>query len=436
MTKPMTKLSAYETLKQKKFTALLPRERKEPPLELNYEPFEIRSDSLGDEQRRHEGRNALFPDIDIKDYTCKAVIDYVVLEFAPHENLSNREIHEKFKPTSPRGVWLDNDDYEKGKHRYTIRIQEPNLREIAKLVGEPARKGSIAAIMKTFTGFSEMNVREIEVSIDFTPLNGGGEDDRQKMVGLLTRHYLPPETMMASKADAIRVVKKQGRSSKCRPAQSVRRLDQVFPDVDDLDTPIERGLIKEELRVDHTTYVGSKKADARIRIMEKTTDRRNPVTHIAEKLSEDNKRARIEVTLKGEALAELDIITFKDLYQYRFQKLARKFFTFRLATLPYLNISKTETDLAVAELEAPLLDIFMKMGIANYQREQLRSGDIVHNEAKKINRKIGPITLPVKKSRIGRGHNTNMIAYRELNAKVTDALRRLTTRKQRKAVKL
>jgi hypothetical protein len=256
------------------------------------------------------------------------------------------------------------------------------------------------------------------------------------MVGLLTRHYLPPETMMAEESDAIRVVKKQGSSSKHRPSQSVRRLDQAFPDMDDLETPIKRGLFKEELRVDHTIYVGRKKADARIKIEEKTTDRRNPATGEAEKLSEDKKRARIEVTLKGEALAELDITTFKDLYQYSFQKLARKFFTFRLATIPYLTIRKTETDLAVAELEVPLLDIFMKMGIANYQREQLRSGDIVHNEAKKVNRKVGAITLPVEKSRTGRGHNTNMIAYRELNAKVTDALRRLTTRTQRKAVKL
>ncbi len=426
MTTSSAATTAYDKIYKGEFTAILPREDQEPALELHYKKLIAHSVHGKNEQKRLADRCALIPIIDIKNYRCKAVIDYVVLEIETHGPREFWKIYEVLRSVSSRNPWMDQQGgFGFEPEKYIVRIQDPNLQKIASI--------PLASLSGYLKGIKKINIREIEISVDFYS-HMGGETARQQMVGLLARHYLPPEGMMNKKFYAIRVIKKQGSFIRRRwsGVSGVRRLDQIFPELNDIETPISRGEIKDEIRVDKTISVGNYAADARMKIMEKVADHRNPNSGQADPFDEAMKRSRIEVTLKGEALRKLNITTFESLRKFQFRKLRREYFEFRLITLPQLTARKNKIDTTTAEAEMPLLDIFMKMGVANYQREQFRIENITHRKHLAADRNLGQFKLPVIRNRVGTGHNTNMVAFSELNAKIHDAFRNLEQRISRK----
>lgn len=100
-----------------------------------------------------------------------------------------------------------------------------------------------------------------------------------------------------------------------------------------------RKLINHKKRpLDGTYYIGKKSNPVMLRIMDKTTDKRNPKKNTFEVLDARENRARIEVTClkaNGEmgAPATLGLETPEDLYGFKFQALRKRIFDFYLPTI-------------------------------------------------------------------------------------------------------
>ncbi|MGV8856211.1 MAG: hypothetical protein ACOH2L_16380 [Devosia sp.] len=263
-------------------------------------------------------------------------------------------------------------------------------------------------------------ITELEVSVDFTP-SEPNQASRDLMFGILVRHHLPVIDLFGSPMSRPRFATRRGPAS----------IKHVFRD-----RPAIRDLFEElawttkhdrQVVVDATYYVGAKDAPVQWSTMDKVKDKQNIAAGTFVELSEKDRKTRIEVTLRNEALTDLGLCNLEDLSTLNFRGLQKKFFNFKLATFETRPLGQRK---AVSEaIERSRAEKFLVTGVIG-----LMGQDAVRMQFRKANR---PAVLQhlhqqgkkVKAAdRRGSGVSGTTLSFAELNKAVETALRHLGER--------
>lgn len=364
-------------------------------------------------QKRFENRSVLEPDIDLRRFRCKAVIDWADLQVETGrptqwiwiQHYVEKALGQKLF-VAPETVIDDG-----ARTKFVIRIQQPQLRDFEAIV---------SAIDKRWGLESLPIIVGLEVSVDFYPRTPSPQD-LALMFGILVRCHLPSRDVITRPEDRPRFAIGRGRGS----AQHVLAFSKKRPERNN-----DLLIINEKDRpapFDGTYYVGEEGSACSWRTMIKVIDAQNRATGTQRELPEEEQRVRIEVTLDRVSLAELGISEIKDLVAFKFQQLQGAFFSFYA---PTFQVESAETAPTAAEvislsLQAERRQKFLKAGVLGLQAmdDALdRRAAAVRLHARKSDRRLSGA------KRVGKGSTRLLLAHKPLNLLVAHALRHLGAR--------
>lgn len=379
---------------------------------LDYEFIELENT-----QKRLAGRKALKPKISVADYTTSAVIDWIDIRVLLMRETQFRHLQKNIAMILNKKAYVANslDDKNAPDDVFYIRFQEPDIVKLR----------NVMTMIKTKYGLGlDPLISGIEISVDFYPKTLGASE-RAKMVRVLSNHLMCERDIITEHRDRPRSVWGKFRGEYQRvlsgnPNFSENANTQLLIDTDWDHAPY----------ADATLEIGAQEADVRWRIMDKVIDTQNRSAGTYVALKEEEKRARIEVTLTGEELDELKLQTFDDLAELNFSSLQGRYFRFMLPTLSGRVVHKTKWREAISVArDRQRLDKFRKAGgigvkamdaAVTETQLNIRKASIsdMHDRGMKV---------PLR-NRIGKGASGTFIAYEELNERVLTALRSLGAR--------
>ncbi|MBZ9857068.1 hypothetical protein LB566_25070 [Mesorhizobium sp. CA13] len=362
-------------------------------------------------QKRFQNRVVLQPEIDLKSYTCRAVIDWADIRFRTVKYTQWKWIKHHIDKAIGERTWaekgkLDDD----GKYReFVVRIQEPVTRDL--LLAEDV-------VRARWDLQEQAEIAGLEVSVDFKPREFSREA-LALMFGVLVRSHLPSRNVIDEPADRPRFAWGKGDDDN----RHVLGYDQRHPERSDafLLNPAK----DEPAAFDATYYVGAKGSRSAWRTMVKVLDKQNIATGTRKVLLERERRVRLEVTVNESELRDMGIKTIMDLAAYRFQRLQGRYFKFAVPTFPQLA---TEP----AEKRRPLLEFSWKRRLQRFLNAGvvgLEAWDEAWRRKKKQTRKEALGTnLPLGLTSVMTGSSSTLKDYNELTRKVIQALRHIDDR--------
>jgi len=362
-------------------------------------------------QKRFENRVLLQPHIDLKAYTCRAVVDWVDIRFRTVRYTQWKWIKHHIDKAMGQKTYvskgtLDDD----GKYRdFVVRIQEPVTREL--LLTEKAVKAM-------WDLRQPAEVVGLEVSVDFKPRKPS-EEALARMFGVLVRSHLPSRDIIDDPFDRPRFAWDRGDDA----TAYVLGYDKRHPERTDaflLDPAKDK-----PAAIDSTYYAGAEGSRCAWRTMIKLLDKQNIGTGTREVLPEDKKRVRIEVTIDEHELDEMGIRTIEDLAGFRFQRFHGRYFKFVLPTFPDLALRpKDRMTLPLEQLRQKRLQRFLNAGVVG-----LEAWDEAWRRKKKQTRKDTLKSgIPLAPTSIMAGDSSSLLDYNELTRKVIQALRHIDDR--------
>ncbi|MBV0912506.1 hypothetical protein [Anianabacter salinae] len=261
-------------------------------------------------------RTVLEPQIDFSRYRCEAVIDFIEFQLVTlqatqpvHIQKTARKALEAMGSSSSVYVEL------KGGAKYTwcrsyyIRIQQPRPRELERVLA-----AIDARYPHSLGSASKLPVTAIEVSVDFyvkdidTIHPDTAQILRWQMTEVLKRHFLPERSVVdpigrnglprIGKGDARFFPNEKGHTGFVVDRKRAHPRKQLMKSIREIGLDRRDGIAlhldaHHQPPIDATYYVGERGL-VHFRIMDKTTDRRQPVPSTADPLGDDQKRSRIE----------------------------------------------------------------------------------------------------------------------------------------------
>lgn len=179
--------------------------------------------------------------------------------------------------------------------------------------------------------------------------------------------------------------------------------------------------------IDATYYIGPKVARALWRVMDKVRDRQRPDLDFWLDLPEDQRRARLEVTLDRLELKGLGVVNLEGLLGFNFASLQKRYFQFMLPTF-----DTSHAGYADRFWEKRRQQRFLKTGVVGLQvmdEERRRLLKAARPALVRRLRAKGEPLAPAPRSGIGR--NGTLVSYQDLNDRVAMALRKLLERERR-----
>ncbi|TPK53812.1 MULTISPECIES: hypothetical protein [unclassified Mesorhizobium] len=353
-------------------------------------------------QRRLAGKTVVHPVIDLGDYTCRAVIDWVDIDFWFERSTQFQFVQAVVEPIIGRTPHVEPIDPEPGNVSTTFRIrfQEPQLKLLAKCEDELDKKFNL-----------QMHgvIRSIEISVDFKPLTPSA-DKTGRMVGVLARHLFPDRDFMTFGLDRPRFLWSREKPNYLMATNSLMSSDADQP------API-----------DATFYVGRQNGHVRWRVMGKTIDNQNIEAGTWDELPVSEHRARIEVTLDRQELIDLGVDHIHGLQRFNFAKLQGRYFQFMVPTFEsdfarrHPARKALEVDRWKRFLNAGIVGMIAMEGARRSFRQAARPALKQFLRAKR--QKIRPLT------RLGTGSSGSFLAYEDLNGRAAIALEKLRHRR-------
>ncbi|NYS26798.1 hypothetical protein HUK65_17670 [Rhodobacteraceae bacterium 2376] len=363
-------------------------------------------------QARLRGRQMLVPDLDLGAYRFRALIDWIEFRMRFSRGVQVQQLQPVMLQVFGRNAHIVAEDKGPGGvfTRCRIKVQEPpNLAMVAK---------AHQALVSTFGETERSWVTGIEISIDAYPKTPC-PIARARLLGAMQRTIWTDRDIWTD--------------TNSRPRSVFGGAKQTFklspgPEMDaDGDARTEPGRHVMPV-VDGTMLLGARYDDLMIRVMEKVIDRqRLDGTH--QRLTESEKRVRIEVTLRGNALLDYGLVHMDALNRVRFMTLQKDCFRFKLPTFdPRMPISKG-VDLAHNRGQARQAETYLRAGITGLmvrdavmqrRRAQVRRQAI--RALKAMGRPV-PNALSARRA-------PALVSYEELNRRVVIALQHLDKREQ------
>ncbi len=394
----------------------------------------LRTGSLQDPQPLLKDRVILKPDIDLNDYRCRAVIDWVEVQLDTVGVHQARNIHRTAAGFladvgSTSSVIVKGLDRKLGHSgsQFTLRIQQPQPQALLAFCKKLVTKYNPGS-----KSVEDMPITGIEVSVDFYVKNHATLDEdaqnllRWQMTEILQRHLKPGKALTEMDWNHPRFFSEINGKTSSKPTvskSSARATSKQRAETARLGlqqhilTPLRIGA-HSQAPIDTTFYIGEKGSAVMLRVMDKTTDKRDPVRNTADDLSPADRRSRIEVTLLknigevgGPAAVELE--TLKDLFGYTFQPMRKLVFEF---FHPTVNSGDETGDLPFP-VNINELDVFKRSGVYGLDRVQRSIADIAIRRYRK--REIPQEPRPI-------GTKGKTVSFIELNRMIDRALTALS----------
>ncbi|RUU61047.1 hypothetical protein [Mesorhizobium sp. M2C.T.Ca.TU.002.02.1.1] len=362
-------------------------------------------------QKRFRDRVCLEPQVDLKAYTCRAVVDWVDIRFRTVSHTQWRWIKRYIDKAIGERVYVEKKQLDDdGKYRdFRVRIQEPVTKDLL-LVEEAVRAKWDLVGPAAIVG--------LEVSVDFTPREPSDEA-LALMFGVLVRGHLPSRDVINEPPDRPRFAWDKGKNT----TAYVLGHDPRQPDRSDaflLNPAKDR-----PATIDSTYYAGAEGSRCAWRTMIKLLDRQNIATGTREVLPEEERRVRIEITVDKGELDEMGIRTIEDLASFKFQRFQGRYFKFVLPTFPDLACQPEEKrTLPLEQLREARLQRFLNAGVVG-----LEAWDEAWRRKKKQTRKKTlKSDLPLALTSVMAGSSSSLRDYNELTRRVIQALRHIDGR--------
>lgn len=379
-------------------TTIILKGIKDPALQVALEYASALTTSV---QRRVAGRTVVQPVIDLNDYTCRAVIDWVVISFWFEHSTQLQFVQAVVEPVLGRKPYVEPVDPGPGNvsTEFRIRFQEPQLKLLAECED---------TLDKKFKLQMHGVVHSIEISVDFKP-RSPAPDLVGRMVGVLSRHLFPDRDFITEAMDRPRF------SWSRRNATFLMGASNLLSAHADRPVP-----------VDATFYVGRKDGHVRWRVMEKLIDNQNIEAGTWDDLPISDHRARIEVTLDRQELIDLGVDFLHDLRRFNFARLQGRYFQFMVPTFENQFQGKhpaykaLEIDRWRRFVNAGVVGVVAMEGARRSFRQAARPALKRVLRAKGL--KIPPLT------RLGSGPSGSFLAYEALNGRAAMALEKLGQR--------
>jgi hypothetical protein len=306
-----------------------------------------------------EGKLVLAPDVTIRgNYKIEALIDRIAILVDTKRQVHYEDVKKTIKKATGITVYVkDLTHPQKDKFTWGAALPVPDMTKrtgfhFAILIQTPTphllRK--TLSTVRDYSGITgDVTVHMIEVSVDFYPKTDEPEQripQREQMVGLLQRHHwvphshlVRPEVETPCHVDARQQFRdRKGSGTKMRYLFPHQKPGATMPDHLIEDPKVRKRILTDKpgevLHLNSTVAKGAKNASAHVTIQHKIADQRNPVSGTKKALTDDARRARVEVTLSGaDILKERHLGTINDLGQVSFRKLTAPFLSFRLGTV-------------------------------------------------------------------------------------------------------
>lgn len=419
------------------------------------------------------------PDISLKKFKRTAVIDYLHLDFLLDHNTQAQHVQsavEEFGYNKPGHAGYNHIEIKHAQTQTVIKKQtaitlifhDPDFGELNQIVSKLNEKYGVVGTPQ---------VSEIEISVDFLSKEDN-EIHRAEMVALLMRHIVPSERIRNVKGGrpsfygawqewfrgfgvraglrswAVRTGKNRHAMANTplmpqrefAPTPSMKKNQPLIHDrgkVEGKRYGIGLNQPENHPGFEDTYYIGRKTGDEQIKIMHKVKNHqqyydsgeRTLEPKDAEILETKDRRARIEVTLRGEAIKQIGEDgerSLEKLKAFSFQTLQGKYFQFWHPTFKQPDSVPNFTEYcgrSPEELNALEQDLF------------LRAGALPVHEAQLVQKYWLDVGLP-QKNGVGRPREEtfeewsdksagHLKAYTELNKAVSAALGNLSAKLNR-----
>lgn len=374
-------------------------------------------------QARWRNRAKLVPELDLSAFTAKAVIDWIDIRVESSLEIEAKELSEFLRVNLGKALWAAGPDGGKGYSGqcFDVRLHDPTPQRLRRLIRTIKDEEALT---------TDGEVAAIEVSVDWYP-KSSSESERLLMTDLLWRHLLPPNEVCRVDHGWPRSVfgRGQGAATKLLDDATDEMASQpriyagvvLPPDAEQtrtLDLKFHR-----QPAVDGTTCWGPERGDAHIRVMHKVMDQQDRRRNTKVELDEKERRARIEVTLRGGALQGLGLKWTRELGAIDFEGLAPRYFQFWLPTMRHhQGPFSASSDLICVLRGREELDIFSRTGVFGLDEYQWARRAQKNQARRKLSYRGA---TRKERDRTGQGKNRDRIAYTELNERIYDALRRL-----------
>lgn len=391
-------------------TVVMYRSKKfDAPVELQYVEKTLRST-----QRRFEARTALRPLIDLGAYKWASVVDWIDVEFELGRPSQHWKLNERIEDLTGRKEYPKALDVGPGgtSSRYRLRVQEPDFRALRRILADLEEEYGFA---------SPAIVAGIEISIDGYPKDPG-EEARARLFGVLVRHFFPTTKVLTGDLKWPRFT--PGIIKSTDYIVSRNEADPRFDIIDRMTPSSDRSPTYAS-----TFYVGEENdPQAMWRIQNKVLDKQNKAAGTREKLAEEEKRVRIEVTLGPDGCREAGISEFAAMANFKFTELQGSFFRFMLPTFGTHKPAPGSTSMMSRSsvknrVEETRRQKFLRTGVLGLQiREdaKLDHARLYRNYFMSWHKARGS-KMP-KRSRIGAGPYGTHIAYKEMARVIERAL--------------
>lgn len=370
---------------------------------------------LANTQARLAGRYALKPIVQLADFQCRAVIDWMRIRFYLGRDTQHHWLRETIAIAAGYNCYAKPIDKQAGDASdcFDVIFQEPNITVIRKV---------IAAIEEKYDFHYRPVIQSIEISVDFYP-EEPNDKQRALLYSVLTRHFYTSRDMISNYSDRPRFI------FGTAPNDTVHVLgESKF--VKDKDYFLVTTQHDRSPYTDSTYTIGARKNVYRWRMMDKVIDTQNKAAGTYKALGDREKRVRVEVTLGLPEVALLNLMHLEDLQHLKFSQLQGKFFRFMLPTffdpkhIPHQKYAAIRT-----WQDKQRITKFSKTGIIGL----LAMDDALDRQKKKLRRSTqkdmhsrGLSLKPLP--RTGNGAARALVAYHELNQKIEMALRHLGER--------
>lgn len=405
------------------------------PPSIQYAPRVHEATKGGAVQPLLKDRLVLEPDINLNRYRCSAVIDWIEVQIdtaGKHQAINIQRFAKKLLDGmgATTGVYVSGPTRASGYigSSFIVRVQQPEARSFVALC-----KNLVGKYDPDRETVEDLPIVGIEVSVDFYVKNHAalGLDAqnllRWQMTDVLRRHLKPGRalterennhprffTNASGQGSAKALVANDRRKASATQLAEIRRLAML----DSVLAPLRIGA-HSQVPIDTTSYIGEKNSAIMLRVMDKTTDQRDPILGTAIDLPPAECRSRLEVTFIKNAdevggPAAVGLEALKDLFGYPFKPIRRLVFEFFHPTINSVD----EMEHLPFPVNFTELDVFRLSGVYGLDRVQRSIADISGYRYRKREIPTKPRSIGIK---------GKAVSFEELNRKIDRSLSSLAS---------
>lgn len=367
-------------------------------------------------QRRLKGRSVLTPDLDLSAYRFKVVFDWIEFEVHLGKPTQVQHVQSILRRHLDRNSHITPIDLGPGGTftRCAIKIQEPpNMAFVAQIYRD---------LIGVYGEAEVSRVKAFEVSVDAYP-RVPSDEARSQLLAAMQRTIWTGRDIWSDPESRPRTIARRGENAvvKLTPKPEEAGTRSCASNPDNHHAPF----------IDGTMYLGRRDGDFMLRVMDKVKDKQRPDGTV-EHLTDERRRVRIEVTLRGGELLRLGITDVPSLRRLKVSALKKRFFQFRLpafqVTLPVRRVSDSVQNF----FEARRAQTYLRTGVIG-----LVAMDLATTECRRRDR---PAQLAAQRKQLQSMGLTlhprsrkprlepALVSWTEMNRKVDVAFRKLEDR--------